>query len=75
MSIATHFACLMLGGLVGFAAAAICAASGGGIVTCKHCKHSKIEKHTGDETLTCWLRSYGVQVPADHFCSFGEVAE
>lgn len=73
MGIATHFGCLVLGGTLGFAAAALCAASSRGIVTCKHCKHSNIEKHTGDDVLTCWYHAgCGRKVEPSHFCGYGE---
>lgn len=75
-SVATHIGCLMLGGFIGIMAMAVLAASGRDVVTCKHCKHSGIEKHTGDEVLTCWVRrTYGEAVQPDHFCSYGEVGE
>lgn len=75
-SFLTHFGCLVLGGIVGFSALAVLAVNRREIVTCKHCKHSKIERHTGDEVLTCWVHSgCGWAVKPDHFCGFGELGE
>lgn len=42
------------------------------IVRCGDCVHSRIEKHTGDDKLTCWIRkSHGEVVDARHFCAKG----
>lgn len=77
MEFLSHIGCLILGGVLGFAAAAMCAASGHReIVTCRRCRHSSIERHTGDDVLTCWYhKGYGHAVSPCHFCGYGEEAE
>lgn len=73
MSFLTHFGCLMLGGCIGVVALAVVSAGKSEITPCKRCKHSKIETHTGDAVLTCWVhKGYGWAVDPDHFCSLGE---
>ena len=74
-SIATHVIAAMVGGSVALAAFAIVVASNiPQIVRCKHCRHSNIQKHTGDDVLTCWVhKSHGEAVKPDHFCGYGEV--
>lgn len=45
-----------------------------GNVTCGQCKHSRTERHTGDEQLVCWVRgTHGEVVPDDGYCFKGEL--
>ena len=45
-----------------------------GNVTCGQCKHSRTERHTGDEQLVCWVRgTHGEAVPGDGYCFKGEL--
>lgn len=76
-TIATHVGAAILGGTVAFVALAIVVASGTPqVVRCKHCKHSNIQRHTGDDVLTCWVhKSHGLAVAPDHFCGYGEVPD
>ena len=89
MSIITHTIALMVGGTIGMLAFAIARAAGdaewyerGGahradlreVVTCDRCRHSSIQRHTGDDTLACMRhKTHGEKVEPDHFCGYGEV--
>jgi len=43
-------------------------------VTCGQCRHSRTERHTGDEQLVCWVRgTHGEAVPEDGYCFKGEL--
>ena len=43
-------------------------------VTCGQCRHSRTERHKGDEELVCWVRvTYGEVVPEDGYCFKGEL--
>ena len=43
-------------------------------VTCGQCRHSRTERHKGDEELVCWVRvTYGEVVPDDGYCFKGEL--
>lgn len=44
------------------------------IVRCRDCRHSRTERHKGDEELVCWVRgTHGEVVPEDGYCFKGEL--
>ena len=44
------------------------------VIRCGQCKHSRTERHKGDEELVCWVRvTYGEAVPGDGYCFKGEL--
>lgn len=44
------------------------------IIRCADCRHSRTERHTGDEQLVCWVRvTFGEVVPDDGYCFKGEL--
>lgn len=61
MSVITHYAALVIGACVGFAAAAILSAGKPptevrkvDCITCMECSKSRYEAHGGDAELVCW---------------------
>ena len=61
MSVITHYAALVVGACVSFAAAALLASGKPptdvrkvGDVTCLECRKSRFEAHGGDAELVCW---------------------
>lgn len=84
----THVLALIAGGTIGVAAMAVLAASGDEwyeragvhdadlreVVTCARCRHSSIQRHTGDDTLACMRhKTHGEKVEPGHYCGYGEV--
>lgn len=42
------------------------------VIRCADCEHSRIEEHTGDKKLTCWVfEKFGLVVKPTHHCGYG----
>lgn len=46
------------------------------VVPCAWCEHANVQRHTGDDVLTCWYRqSHGEVVEPGHYCGHGKLKE